>query len=113
LTPGAVKRHARHLARQLRSVKDDLAVNNHGRESYSVLMRRLKGRLIADRALVKDDQVCGKAFADLAAVAEVERLGRKRRHFADGVLKGNDLKFADVTAEHSCIVAVAARVRHA
>src|SRR5687767_9667449 len=70
-------------------------------------------RLIADPRLIEDHEVGREAFADLTAIPEIEGLGRQGSHLPDRVLERDDLQLANVTAQDTRIVAVAARMRNA
>src|SRR5688500_7741142 len=70
-------------------------------------------RLIANLRLVEDHKVGRKTLSDLTAVAEIERLGGQGSHLPDRVLERDDLQLANVTTEHSSIVAIPARMGYA
>ena len=93
--------------------KDQSAIYKHVANANRKLMRLIIRGSIKDRVLIKDHDVCRKAFANQATVAEPKGLRRQRRHFPDRILERNQLQLAHVVAEHSRVVAIAPWMRNA
>lgn len=106
----ALQRRAGFGAGHFCAVEHQDAVGVYGLDADRVLVRFGESGFVGDGLGVEEDQVGGEAWAELAAVGEVEGGGGLAGHFADGVFEGGDFKFADVATEDAGVGAVAAGV---